>query len=550
MNPNSDIETAISLYKYGHRDDAHAAAVLAFGRLPGDLDSLLRLGDLLVALGDLGRAVAVFEEAVDVAPDRPEPYNRLAATMQQRGPIDTRSLHEMLALLDEALAIDPDYADAQVNRAVILHKLHRTVDARNLLLTVTGPVAETRDYHNILCVILQDTGDDIGAIDHARRAIELDPGHADAYFNWGTSLYHLCQWDDALDLYSQTFQRDPNHARAHAVKGMIDLLHGRFAEGWAEYEWRLKCEEHQGTIAPALHLDHLDGKRVLLTTDQGLGDTIHLVRYGSKLKALGAHVIVVAPDALSEIIATCDGVDKVVSPEAVRRDEVDCDFQTDMMSLPYQLGTNSVDDIPATVPYLFTPQDRRHRWASTIDERTPPGTRLRVGLVWAGSPTHRNDLQRSLRLSQLAPILAIDGIAYFALQKGPQAEAEVRELNSSGDTPGHHNGAKRHLAAGFIPAERREVVALGPGFDTMADTAAAIDALDLVISVDTSVAHLAGSLGKPVWTLLPAAPDWRWLLGRDDTPWYPTMRLYRQPTPGDWTTVIARVRDQLALDKS
>jgi len=518
-NPNTDIGTAVALYNDGRQDDAHAAAILAFGRLPDDVDQLLRLGNLLAALGDLDRAVAVFEEAVDIAPDRAEPYNRLAATMQQRGPIDSRSLHEMLALLDESLAIDPAYADAQVNRTVILHKLHRTAEARDLLVTVTGPLTDTRAFHNILGIILQDIGDHTDAIDHFRRAIEIDPDHADAYFNWGTSMYHLARWDNALDLFYQTFERKPDHPRAHTVKGMIDLLHGRFAEGWAEYEWRLKCEEHQGTIAPALPIDHLDGKRILLTTDQGLGDTIHLVRYAQKLKALGAHVIVQSPEALTEILSTCHAVDDVVTREAIQNGDVEYDFQTDMMSLPYQLGTNSIDDIPAEVPYLATSPDRRQRWASIIAERTPLGTRLKVGLVWAGNPTHRNDHARSLRLAQLAPILDIDGIAYFALQKGGKPEDETDD----------------------------RVVPLGPAFDTMADTAAAIHALDLVITVDTSVAHLAGALGKPVWTLLPAAPDWRWLLGRDDTPWYPTMRLFRQPTPGDWTSVITRVRDELAL---
>jgi hypothetical protein len=302
------------------------------------------------------------------------------------------------------------------------------------------------------------------------------------------------------------------------------LLLGRFAEGWAEYEWRWKSKDFVGTISsrslsPETLWDGspLRGRTILLHQEQGLGDTLQFVRYAALLKEKGAGKVVVGcPPELLRLLQRCAGVDQAVTEIAVTA----FDVHTFPLNLPRLLETTSVERIPANVPYLDIDTRLVETWKARLAALEEQDPRLRVGIVWQGNPGHKGDRKRSVRLQQFAPLAELPGVRLISLQKGVGRE-QLEKL------PG--------LA-----------LDLGPELTDLADTAAVIRNLDLVISVDTVVAHLAGALAAPVWVVLPKVPDWRWLLQREDSPWYPTMRLFRQAEHGQWDDVFQRIHHALA----
>lgn len=322
---------------------------------------------------------------------------------------------------------------------------------------------------------------------------------------------------DAVGAYERLIALAPNDAAAHGCLGILYLLLGDFPRGWAEYEWRFKTKSFPGappTGMPRWDGGPLEGKIILVNSEQGLGDTVQFVRYLRDVKMQGGTVILRCPRELHSLLAGYAGVDRVVRWD----DPVpSCDVAITPLSLP-RIFQTSLSTIPADVPYLRVPPSARTQAVEMITRHTDV---WRVGLVWAGGTHNPNDHNRSLKLEQFNDLFSIAGTKLFSLQKG-KAAAQL----------------------GLIPPG--SITDLSPYLGDFADTAAAIQALDLVISVDTAVAHVAGALAKPVWTLIPFAPDWRWMLGREDSLWYPTMRLFRQPAPGDWSSVVARVTAQLA----
>jgi hypothetical protein len=298
---------------------------------------------------------------------------------------------------------------------------------------------------------------------------------------------------------------------------MALLQLGDFAAGAAEYEWRLR--PGRGAALPSLERPLWDGrplpsKTILLRTEQGLGDAIQFVRYAPLVRARCGRVLLQCPPELSLLFATTPGIDQVVTTDEALPA---FDAQAPLMSLMRILETR-LESIPAEVPYLAADPER----VATLRARLGSAKALKVGLVWAGNPNFKGDRDRSLTsLSLLEPLLGVEGVSFFSLQKGERT-GEIAALGLS-----------------------ERIVDLAPALDDFADTAAAISQLDLVISTCTSVPHLAGAMARPVWTLLAFAADWRWLLDREDSPWYPTMRLFRQRARGDWPGVIARVADEL-----
>jgi len=312
---------------------------------------------------------------------------------------------------------------------------------------------------------------------------------------------------------------DPNLADAHMVLAWVLLLTGNFALGWPQYEWRWKCPGFKWPNIPQPLWDgsNLNGRTILLHAEQGLGDTIQFVRYASLLAARGARVLVTAPKSLVPLIATAPGV----SSTADRLVELGSfDVWCPMASLPLRFGTN-LATIPSNIPYLRADPQRVSAWNERLQA---DGEGLKVGLCWGGNRANINDVNRSIALPMLAPLGQVPGIRYYSLQLG-DAAAQAR-LTPSPKLIDHTS---------FI--------------HDFADTAALIMHLDVVISVDTSVAHLVGALGRPVWTLLPFAPDWRWLLDRPDSPWYPTMRFFRKRPEESWDRVVREVAEQLAHQK-
>lgn len=359
-----------------------------------------------------------------------------------------------------------------------------------------------------------------------RRAVALCPTMAEAHNNLGSLLSLRGRAEDAeaaLAAFRRALALKPDYADARRNLALLLLSLGRFDEAWREYEARSAVAASQA-IPPDLPFppwrgEPLAGKRIALWPEQGLGDYIQFVRYVPLLKAMGAaRVTLYCPPALTLLLLTVAGVDELRDPRDAGS-APDHDYWVFPLSLPLHFGT-TVASIPARLPYLRALHDRHAAWQGRLPD---PG--LRVGLLWRGNPRHRNDDQRSLPgLATLAPLWAAPGVRFVSLQKG--------------------SGEEEALA----PPPQQPIVALGGEIRDFADTAAIVAQLDLTISVDTAVAHVAGALGKPCWVLLPAfGTDWRWLRGRTDSPWYPeVMRLFRQSVAGDWTEPVAALAAALA----
>jgi ADP-heptose:LPS heptosyltransferase/Flp pilus assembly protein TadD len=354
------------------------------------------------------------------------------------------------------------------------------------------------------------------ALDEAAR--ELDEAAAlgvdatDAYAELAACRYNAGEYDRALAACDQAIARNPNHARAHYGRALIYLLRGDYERGWKEHEWREKVDYVsmlRGFEQPKWDGSELRGKSILVHAEQGYGDTVQFVRYLPELKRRGATVHFYCDEKLAEVLKRTPGFDAFYT----KRYPLKTDFHVPLMSLPGLLG----GDIPAPVPYIAVDPERARTWKARVESLQG---RRRIGIAWAGRPTHASDHARSVPLAAFAPLVeAFPGDAFLSLQGG--------------------EAAKDIATAGCRLADFSH---------DFADTAAIMQALDLVICVDTSIAHLAGALGRPVWTLLPFSPDFRWGVERETTPWYPTMRLIRQPRPGDWSAVFAAVREKLARE--
>jgi hypothetical protein len=306
----------------------------------------------------------------------------------------------------------------------------------------------------------------------------------------------------------------PDYAEAHWNEALTRLLIGDFERGWKKYEWRWKIESFtskQRDFAQPLWLgaDGIEGKSILLHSEQGFGDTIQFCRYVPLVAACGARVILAVQKPLHELMSTLTGAAQIVfTGEPLPHFDIHCP----LASLPLAVGTR-LESIPSTTPYLHAPAHALQHWKTRLE----PRDRLRIGICWAGNPNHKSDVSRSIGLSPLLPLLTNTDVQFFSLQKDLRAgDAEILRNN-------------------------RHITHLGQEIETFSDTAAIISSMDLVISIDTSVVHLAGSLGKPIWILLQFVPDWRWLLDREDSPWYPTARLFRQNETRSWDGVISRV---------
>ncbi|MFQ5766027.1 MAG: tetratricopeptide repeat protein, partial [Rhodospirillales bacterium] len=366
---------------------------------------------------------------------------------------------------------------------------------------------------NNLGSLLRNEGDLTGAVALFRHAIKARPALIQAHINLGNALRASGDVDAAAASLEQALALDSDNPEAHWNYAHVLLLRGRFKEGWAAYEWRAKCEEFR-PVFPAFPQPRWDGgdlggKTVLIFAEQGYGDAIQFVRYVPIVGALGGTVVLQCRPPLERLFAAAPGIDRVVTEID---DSLGFELQAPLLSLPHLFETD-LDSIPDAVPYLRPP--------AGAGDPLSADDGLKVGIVWAGNPHRKTSREYSVALGRFGPLLETDGCAFFSLQVGP----------ARNDIAGEGFGDR--------------LADLGQGFGDFADTAAAIQQLDLVITVDTAVAHLAGALGKPVWTLLACVPEWRWLLARDDSPWYPTMRLFRQPAPGDWESVFAEVAEAL-----
>jgi hypothetical protein len=409
---------------------------------------------------------------------------------------DTRQFDAALASYDRAIAIEPQYAEAHTNRGVVLKELGRF-----------EPALASHD-----------------------QAIAITPDCAEAYSNRGVLLYELKRVDAALASYTEAIALRPDYARAYENRAYAFLLSGNFDQGWSDYEWRSKYDDGSSCVqidrfAQPLWLgeESIAGKTILLHGEQGLGDRIQFCRYATLVAARGATVILEAPGPLKDLFSHVEGVTRIVARGGALPH---FDYQCPLLSLPLAFKT-TLSTIPADVPYLKSSPEKIRYWGEVLGDKT----KLRVGLVWSGG--FRPDQpelasvngRRNIPLAQLAP-LNHPGIEFYSLQKGQPAESELAGL-----IEGNWDGPP--------------LIDFSDRLRDFSDTAALMEHLDLVISVDTSTAHLAGALGKPVWILNRFDTCWRWLLDRTDSPWYPTVSLYRQQSAGDWAGVVERVRADL-----
>ena len=388
------------------------------------------------------------------------------------------------------------------------------IDSYKQALKIKPDYAEA--YYN-MGVALNDKGDPEAAIESYKQALKIKPDYAEAYSNIGNVLKDQGDLEAAIDSYKQAININPDYAEAYYNLSLLHLLRGNLDEGFKYHEWRLKIKKP--TAAPVrtnLIWDgeqSLSGKHFVVYEEQGLGDIIQFCRYLPVLEQKGANVTFKVKSNLHTLLQT---MDSKTSLNTRLPEENKIDFELPMMSLPLALKT-TVETIPAQIPYLYADDQRKKRWNEKLGNKTV----TRIGLVWSGSTWHENDHNRSLLLNQLTSLLVLP-VEFHSLQK------EVREIDIKTLTD-------------FPKINQHQDDLLD-----LSDTAALIDEMDLVISVDTLVAHLSGAMGKKTFILLPYSPDYRWMLDRADSPWYPTATLFRQPSVGDWDSVISEIRQLLS----
>ena len=494
------------------------AAVASYNRAialkPDFAEAYNNRGNSQRQIGQLDAALASYHQAITLKPDDAVSYYNCGLVLN-----DLKRFEAAVAAYNQAIAFKPDYADAYNNRGNAQRELKQSAAA---LASYRQAIAIKPDYAEAYynCgVALRDIKQTEAALMSYDQAIALKPDYVDAYSNRGNTYRDLKRFDEAVASYDSAIAIGPDYAEAYWHKSLLKLLLGDYAAGWRLYEWRWRTKPFIDTVRNYrqplwLGEQALMGKTLLIYGEQGLGDVIQFCRYVPMIEALGAKVVVEAPRALVALISSLKGIYTVIE---LGHECPGFDFHSPIMSLPLAFKT-TVATIPAQIPYLYSNVEKQVLWHKRLGVKT----RLRVGLVWSGSTLHKNDVNRSIPLALLASVLDLP-IAFHALQKDIRADDAVFLAN--------------HTA---IQTHQDELL-------DFSDTAALVAAMDLVITVDTSVAHLAGALGKPVWLLLSYIPDFRWLLNRADSPWYPTATLFRQSVADDWTSVMVSVADELKL---
>ena len=526
-------------------DEAVLAYDYALSLDPRHLDAANKAGQLLIELRRFREALAKFEQSDTICPGQSETsFNKglcfhalmrmdeavasyaMALATDAKNYIarsnlgavlfETGKLEEAVAHLRKAIQIRPDADKAFNNLGLALSRLKRFDEALTILDRAVSLDLNSAEAINNRGNVLRQINLAEKALADFDRAIALKPDYAYAHANRAACLDDLSRPDEALASYQIALALKPDHGEAHWNLAINRLRNGDFKNGWVEAEWRwnvpsLRLSRGRSNRPLWLGAEPIAGKTLLLCNDQGLGDAIQFCRYIPLLAERGARVVLEVELPLKDLLSSVSGIARCVIKGETLPDH---DFHCSLASLPLAFGTE-IDTIPSSVPYVSISQHAKS-WEAFLG---PIGL-ARVGIVWSGNPDHGNDHNRSIPLKALTPLFDVDA-QFVSLQKN------VRESDLA------------------IFRERVDILDAAPELDSFADTAALIQQLDLVISVDTSVAHLAGALGKPVWILLPYVPDYRWLLDRDDSPWYPTARLFRQTAIRQYTDVLERMRADL-----
>jgi tetratricopeptide (TPR) repeat protein len=496
--------------------------------------SLSLLGLIARAAGDGKAALALIDQAISLKPGVAEFHNNRGNVLRDLG-----RPQEAAEALGQALALDPDTAAIKVNYGAALLDAKRTEEACTILEEAARAAPDSEEAYFCLGLARRAAKDYAGAVEALRRAVELAPAHAEGWYNLGNAL-HLDQRDrEAVPCFERAMQLKPDYAEAYCNMGMTRrnsteavgwyesaialqpnlpiahsnlahtlLLQGEYERGFKEYEWRWRHPETppRDFAQAQWNGEEMGDGLLLVHAEQGFGDTLQFMRYLGLLRPRVRRIAFECQPELLALLESLPGLERIVTRGAALPA---FDRHVPLMTLPRIFGT-TLATVPAELPYLTVDPARLAPWRERLS-----GSGKRVGLVWAGNPKHNNDANRSMRLADLAPLLALDGIRFFGLQKGERA----------GDAP--------PTGAAFT--------ALSDEIEDFVDSAAIVSGLDLLISVDTSIVHLAGALARPAWVMLPVAPDWRWQLERTDSPWYPTLRLFRQPGPAGRPQLVETV---------
>jgi len=542
------MQEAVDLHRQGRLREAEKLYARVLKAAPQHFDALHLLGLCKAQGGQMGEAYRLMSAALKINPAAPDAWKNFALVLHGLKRDD-----EALAALDRALTLVPNDPDALLNRGNALLSLGRAQEAYAAFDAIVARDAGRGDALISRGVAHAALGRNAQALADFDAALAITPGHAGALYNRGNALLELGRYAEALAAFDGALTGIPNHvsalnnrgralqalnrheeavdsfdkaialqkdyADAHSNRALSLLTLGDFARGFAEYEWRWRrtgMSDSRRNYRGAFWLGEFPPghKTILLHAEQGLGDTIQFARYAPLLAQAGAKVVLEVQPALKELFSTLQGAASVhARGETLPAYDLHCPLG----SLPLALKTEAAS-VPAEIPYLKADAARIAKWQPRLEGL--PGKR--VTLVWAGNPAHVNDRNRSIEVKLFEPLLGLDGVSFVSLQKDLRA----------GD-------------AAWL-AGHPQLRELGAGLADLADVAAVLALTELLISVDTAPAHVAGAIGRPVWVLLPFSPDWRWTQAGERSPWYPQARLFRQSAPGDWQSVIAQVRDALA----
>jgi len=501
-----------SLKRYEDAIVAYQQAVLL---KPDFAEVYNNMGTALLSHGQYAMAVETCKKALSLQPDYAQAYNTMGYAFQKQTQLD-----KAMDAYKQAIHLRPDFAEAYNHLGIVLNEQgcsERAIEYYTQAIRLDPQYAEAYNNLGVSCKAMEQFDE---AIENYRHALRLDPDFEDAYCNLANILRDLGQCREAIDNYKRAIQLDLSSNKAYWNLTLATLLSGDFLEGWKNYR------QHRNTLMdkitglpdsgkPRWVGSSFSGKRLFIYYEQGLGDIIQLARYLPLVKSRGGTVILETLEPLLELLHSFDCIDDIIEYSTNDKSFVEFDLYTSLVDMPNIFGT-MVDTVPDDVPYFYAEPQKAQYWHEQL-----AGDDFKVGIVWAGSPTHGFDQYRSCKLADFAPLANIRGVQLYGLQKGVAA-AQMDEAPWA-----------------------MQIVNISKHFQNLADTAAAIENLDLVISVDTSVLHLAGAMGKPTWALIPFAPEWRWMMDRNDSPWYPTMKLFRQETWGDWHGVFARVAQHL-----
>jgi tetratricopeptide (TPR) repeat protein len=541
------MKKAVEKHRLGELENAESFYQLVLLKDPKNYDAYNLSSVIANQKNDLALALRLIEKAITIQPKQAYAYVNRGLVFEKLEDYATA-----IVSYEKAITLNPNFAEAYNNKGISLKKLERFEEA---ITSYKQAISINKNYavaYSNLGNALREMTRYQEAVPYFKRAIELKPNYAEAYSNLGVTKCELACYEEALSNYEKAIELKPDYAQAHSNRGLVLqslnrieeallsfdkaiyfepdyieayfnkslalLVMGDFHNGFKGYEWRWKSESIKKNAGERLFTqplwlgnESIANKTILLWSEQGLGDSIQFCRYAKLIKSLGARVLLEVPQNLIALLDSLEGVDILIGQGASLPE---FDYQCPLMSLPLAFKTEP-NSIPNLSPYLKSNAEKRELWGQRLGEKSKP----RIGVVWSGSARHKNDLNRSMKLTQLLDYLP-SSFEYVSLQKEVREEDKTALIDS----------AIKHYGDQLID---------------FTDTAALCDLMDLVICVDTSVAHLAGALAKKTWVLLPYSPDWRWLLDRDDSPWYESITLYRQGQDREYGSVLRRVENDL-----